>query len=229
MRLALVLCACLVVPVGALAQAPDAPASRPGHVTIAGGVIWAGGYPVGDSTAALRPNTIGTSPPPFTLFRAETSIDAAVGAEARAGIALAPSLTIEGGVALSKASMTVALSGDAEAAPTTLDAERLTQLAIDAGLVWQLPTPPIGGRLRPFVSGGGGYLRQLYDERTLVETGRIVYAGGGVRYWLRGGDGSRRAVGLRGDVRAVWRTGGVEFEDKTRVGPTMSVMLFWEL
>lgn len=229
MRLALALCACLAMPAGALGQAAADPASRPGHVTIAGGLIWAGSYPVGDSTAALRSNTTGATPPPFTLFRAETSIDAAVGAEARAGVALAPSLTIEGGFTLSKPSITVVLSDDEEAAAATLDAERLTQLTIDAGLVWQLPAPALGGRLRPFVSGGGGYLRQLYDERTLVETGRIVYAGGGVRYWLRGGDGSARAVGLRGDVRAVWRTGGVEFEDKTRVGPTMSVMLFWEL
>ena len=125
--------------------------------------------------------------------------------------------------------MTVVLSGDAEAAPATLDAERLSQLTIDAGLVWQLPRPILGQKLRPFVSGGGGYLRQLYDERTLVETGSLVYAGGGVRYWIRGGDGVHRALGLRGDVRAVWRIDGVNFEDKTRVGPTVSVMLFWEM
>lgn len=229
MSRAWILCVCLVVPAGVAAQGADAPASRPGHLTIAGGLIWAGGYPIGDSAAALRSNATGATPPPFTLFRADTSVDAATGAEVRAGVAVTPSFTIEGGFTVSRPSLTVMLSDDAEASPTTLDAERLSQLTIDAGLVWQLPRPVLGGKLRPFVSGGGGYLRQLYDEQTLVETGRIVYAGGGARYWLRGGDGSRRAVGLRGDVRAMWRTDGVNFEDKTRVGPTVSLMLFWEL
>lgn len=229
MSRAWILCACLALPAGVAAQGAGAPASRPGHVTIAGGLIWAGGYPIGDSVAALRSNATGATPPPFTLFRADTSVDAATGAEVRAGVAVTPSFTIEGGFTMSRPSLTVMLSDDAEALPTTLDAERLSQLTIDAGVVWQLPRPVLGGKLRPFVSGGGGYLRQLYDERTLVETGRIVYAGGGARYWLRGGDGSRRAVGLRGDVRAMWRTDGVNFEDKTRVGPTVSLMLFWEL
>jgi hypothetical protein len=228
-RRAWILCLCLATPVAAAAQSADTPSSRPGHVTVAGGLIWAGGYPIGDSTAALRSNATGATPPPFTLFRAETSVDSVAGAEVRAGIAITPSFTIEGGFAWSQPSLTVVLSQDVEAAAATLDAERLSQLTIDAGLVWQLPKPVLGGRLRPFVSGGGGYLRQLYEEHTLVETGRIFYAGGGVRYWLRGGDGSRRAVGLRGDVRAMWRMNGVDFEDKTRVGPTVSVMLFWEL
>jgi hypothetical protein len=73
-----------------------------------------------------------------------------------------------------------------------------------------------------------GYLRQLYDERTLVETGQVYYGGGGVRYWLRGGAGARGSLGLRGDVRATWRHDGVEFEGKTRLWPTVAVLLFWE-
>jgi hypothetical protein len=222
-------CLCLAVPAQSAAQGADTPASRPGHLTIAGGLTWLGGYPIGDSQAALRSNATGATPPPFTLFRADTSVDAAVGAEVRAGIAVTPSFTIEGGFTISRPSLTVVLSDDAEAASATLDAERLSQLTIDGGVVWQLPGPIVGRKLRPFVTAGGGYLRQLYDERTMVETGRIVYAGGGARYWLRGGDGSRRAVGLRGDVRAMWRTDGVNFEDKTRVGPTLSIMLFWEM
>ena len=86
-----------------------------------------------------------------------------------------------------------------------------------------------GPRVRPFVLAGGGYLRQLYDERTLVETGSLYYAGAGVRYWLRGGDGQRRSVGLRADGRAQWRRDGVEFEGKTRVAPVVTLHLFLEL
>ena len=78
------------------------------------------------------------------------------------------------------------------------------------------------------MTGGAGYLRQLYDERTLVETGRIYHAGGGVRVWLSGGDGQRRSLGIRSDVRATWRQDGVEFEGKTRVWPSVTAMIFWE-
>ena len=49
-----------------------------------------------------------------------------------------------------------------------------------------------GSRLAPFVAGGAGYLRQLHEDRTLAETGQIYYAGGGARYWLRGGHGTGR-------------------------------------
>jgi hypothetical protein len=108
-----------------------------------------------------------------------------------------------------------------------LEAERLAQYVIDLGVVWQLPRPVLG-RLRPFVTGGGGYLRQLYDERTLVETGQVYYLGGGVRYWLSGGDARRRSLGLRGDVRATWRLDGVDFEDQTRAWPSVSLLMFWE-
>jgi hypothetical protein len=99
---------------------------------------------------------------------------------------------------------------------------------VDVGATWQLPQPLIAGRIRPFVTGGAGYLRQLYDERTLVESGSIYYAGGGVRVWLRGGDGRKRSLGIRSDVRATWRRDGVEFEEKTRVWPAVTAMIFWE-
>ena len=95
-------------------------------------------------------------------------------------------------------------------------------------MVWHLPRRG-GARLRPFVIGGGGYLRQLHEERTLVETGQLYYFGFGARYWLRGGSGTARAFGLRGDLRANLRRGGIDFEDKNRVFPTLAVHLFLSL
>ena len=62
--------------------------------------------------------------------------------------------------------------------------------------------------------------------RALVETGRLYHAGGGLRVWLRGGDGQRRDLGLRADVRYVWRTGGVAFEEGTRRFPAASLLAF---
>lgn len=222
------LCGCLCIAGTAQAQGGrEGPSLRRHHVTLTGGVTWTGGYAIGDATAQLRGNAVGTSAPPFTLFRAESAIDGAAGVEARVGYALARHLSIEVGLAYARPGITTELSQDEEASPMAIDAERLAQYVIDVAAAWQLPRPA-AGRLRPFVAGGVGYLRQLYDERTLVETGRIYYVGGGARYWLRRGDGRQRSLGLRGDVRATFRQDGVDFEGRTRVWPAMSVMMFWE-
>lgn len=208
-------------------EAPQ-PSLRRNHVTISGGLGFAGGYPIGDDTAELRGNAVGSSAPPLTLFRAESSVDRVLGTELRVGFSLTRDLAVEFGVGYSRPGVSTELSMDAEASPVTLDAERLSQYVLDVGGTWQLPRPVIAGRVRPFISGGAGYLRQLYDERTLVETGRVFHAGGGVRAWLRGGDGRARSLGIRSDVRATWRQDGVEFDDKTRVWPTVTAMIFWE-
>lgn len=221
-------CACLLAAGTALAQgSADGPSLRRHHVTVAAGVTWMGGYDIGDATAQLRGNAAGTSAPPFTLFRAESAVDGVAGLEARVGYAVSRQLSIEVGVGYARPGITTRLSQDEEATPIAIDAERLAQYVIDVGAVWQLPRP-ISGRFRPFVAGGLGYLRQLYDERTLVETGRVYHVGGGARYWLRGGDGRQRSLGLRGDVRATFRQDGVDFEGKARAWPAVSVMMFWE-
>ena len=226
-----VLAAVVAVVIGAAPavaqQSDESPSLRRNHVTLAGGLNWAGSYPIGDATAQLRGNGLGASPPSFTYFRAESSVDAAFGGEFRFGFGLSRDISVELGVGYSAPGIRTEVSQDAEAAAVTLDAEQLDQYVIDVGATWQL-RPVIAGRARPFVSGGVGYLRQLYDHRTLVETGRIYYAGGGVRLWLRGGDGQRRSLGVRSDVRAVWRQDGVEFEEKTRVLPSVTAMIFWE-
>ena len=206
----------------------DGPSLRRHHVAFSGGLNLAGGYPIGDATAELRGNGLGGSPPPFTLFRAESSVEAVAGGEFRVGFGLSRNVAVEVGVGYSSPGIRTALSEDAEADAITIDAEQLAQYVIDVGATWQLSRPVIAGRVRPFVTGGAGYLRQLYDERTLVETGRIYYVGGGVRAWLRGGDGQRRSLGIRSDVRATWRQDGVEFEEKTRLWPSVTAMIFWE-
>jgi hypothetical protein len=219
----------LVADARAFAQGtPDAPSLRAHHVTVSGGLVWTGGYAIGSSDAELRGNGLGTSAQPFTLFRSDSSIDAVVGVDARVGFALTPGLTIEGGMSFQRPGITTELSEDGEAAPVTLDAERIAQYLFDAAVTWQIPGARIGSRIRPFVIAGGGYLRQLYDERTLVETGSVYYGGAGVRYWLRGGDGQSRSIGLRADGRAMWRLNGVNFDERTRVAPMGTVHLFVE-
>jgi hypothetical protein len=213
----------------AQAQAADVtPSPRAHRVTVTGGLIWSGGYDIGDATAALRGNAVGASAPPFTLFTAQTSVDPAAGVEARVGFAVTRDLAVETGFSYQQPGLTTQLASDAEIPAVSLDAERLAQYVVDVAAVWQLPRLRLGARMRPFVIAGGGYLRQLYEERTLVETGSLYFAGGGVRYWLRGGDGVRRGVGLRTDARAQWRRDGVEFEGKTRLTPAVTAHVFVE-
>jgi opacity protein-like surface antigen len=206
----------------------ETPSLRAHRVTLSGGVLWTGGYEIGDATATLRGNGLGANPPPFTLFESSSSMDGTIGVETRIGFSLTRTLAIEGGFAYQRPGLTTSLSGDAEAVATSIDAEQLAQYVVDVGAVWQVPGVTFGSRIRPFVMAGGGYLRQLFDERTLVETGSVYYGGGGVRYWLRGGDGSGRSMGLRADVRLQWRNGGVDFEDRTRMMPVVAASVFYE-
>jgi hypothetical protein len=212
----------------AVASAQDAPALPTHRVVLEGGVVWSGGYDIGDLNAQLRGNGTGATPPPVTWFTASSEVGSAVSATARLGFTLSPSLMLEGGVVFGMPRIATSIRGDAEAAQQQLDGEQLQEYVFDGALLWQLPTR-MGSRARAFVIGGAGYMRQLHEERTLVETGQVYYTGVGARYWLRGGSGTARSMGLRGDVRANWRSGGIDFEDKTRVYPTLAVHFFLSL
>jgi hypothetical protein len=212
----------LAVPVRA--QAADAPTLRTHRVTASGGLTWSGGYPAGDATAILRTNSIGI-PAPFTLFAASSDVESAAGAEGRVGFTLTPSFAIEGGVAFAQPRISVSISGDPETLAQVLAGEQVQQYVFDGGVVWQAPIR-LGPRMRPFLTGGAGYVRQLHEERTLVESGTIIYAGTGIRYWLAGGNGRSRSFGLRGDVRLNVRRGGIDFENKTRTYPTAGIGIF---
>lgn len=222
-----VMAVAIVAAASGSASAQDiAPALRAHRLTVSGGVQWAGGYPIGDSTATIRRNSAGSTPPPFTLFEAESSFGSVTGVEARVGITLTGALTLELGGAYSQPRISLAISGDPEAAAQTIAGERISQYVIDLGVVWQLPRIRIGPRGRPYLTAGGGYLRQLYPDRTRGESGQLYHLGGGLRYWLRGGDGTGRDLGLRADVRAYLRHAGIELEGQSRIYPAATLSLF---
>ena len=82
-------------------------------------------------------------------------------------------------------------------------------------------------RLETFVLGGGGYLRQLHEAATLVETGRYYDVGGGVS-WLftAGGHFHTTGAGVRLDARAVVRSQGVAFDGGSNTSPAAGASLF---
>lgn len=212
------------VSASARAQSSDRPSLREGKLVVSGGTSWSGSYSIGDSSARLRANATG-QPGPFTLFTTSSSIEPLASLEGSVGYAVSRSLLVEARGSFSRPNIAVAISQDPEAPPQSIDGEKLHQVIVAGGVVWQLPYS-LGSRVAPFVTTGAGLSRQLHEERTLVESGLIFYVGAGARYFIRGGDRTGRSVGMRGDVRATWRSPGIDFEDKTRLFPTISISLF---
>ena len=213
-----------------LANAQDEPSLRPHQFTIAAGAVWSGPYNIGDATAELRGNGIGSLPPVFTLFTAKSRITSAISPELRVGYAITRTTALEFSFAYTLPHVSVAISGDPEAPAQQLPGEQLQQFLIGGAATWQVPLPAgvrerIGNRLAPFVLGGATFLRQLHEDRTLGETGQVYYAGGGARYFLSR-TGSGRAYGLRADGRVNFRRNGIDFEDKMRLYPTVSLAAF---
>jgi hypothetical protein len=220
----------LLVPVlahSASAQSAEQPSLRAHRATVVAGVTWSGSYPIGSRNAILRSSAVGANPPPFTLFSSASTVDSIAGLEGRVGFTFTRNLAVEFGGAFARPKVRTEISADPEAASQALEGEELEQYLFDAGAVWQLPFR-LGRRMRPFVAGGFGYLRQLHQDRTLVEQGRIYYAAAGLRYWMRGGEGVKRSLGLRADARATWRKDGIDFENRTRRFPTVTLGAFVE-
>lgn len=211
----------------AAAGAQSAPAEKTYRWSVAGGPVWTGSYPIGDATADLRQNAPGTPPPSVPLFRATSTFDAAPGIEGRFGFALTPRVTVEAGGRYSSPALRVDISQDLEGDAVSFEGETIAQYVIDVSVLVELPVLGAHARLRPFAIGGAGYLRQLHEDRVLVETGQLYHAGGGARLFFRGHEGDRRPLGLRADVQAAFRRDGIEFEGKMRVMPTASVLLFF--
>jgi len=221
--LTLAVLAALLMPMAAFAQ--EAPALRAHHFTLGGGVVWSGGYDIGDSTAQLRGNAPGPEAPPFTLFTSDSRITPATSPELRVGFAVSRLLALEFGVTVSQPHVEVAIARDAESQSQQLTGEKLEQYLFGGNVTWQLPIKSVR-RLAPFASGGVAFLRQLHEDRTLAETGQIYHAGGGVRYFLKGGHGVDRAFGLRGEARVNLRRNGIDFDNTMRIYPTLSLSVF---
>jgi hypothetical protein len=224
MRGAILAALLIVYPAVAHAQADD-PSFRPRHLTVSAGGAFAASYPVGDTTANLRRNSAGT-PPPFSLLRAESRVEATWAADLRIGVALTPALELEVGGSYATPQLAVTISQDDELGESAFASERIEQYAVDVSGVYLIPNLTVASRLRPYVIGGGGYLRQLHEGRFKVETGSTLHVGGGLRYWWRGGRATQRSLGARAEVRYVRRNGGIDFEEQGRGFARVSLLGF---
>jgi hypothetical protein len=137
------------------------------------------------------------------------------------GIYLGRRVSVEAAFQYSRPILRASVTSDFEAAPDTDADEKLTTYVVGGSLLYHFGT----GRLVPFVSGGGGYLRQLHEENSDLLTGSEIHAGGGVKYWL--GTGTHR-FGLRVDAQASARSKSVAFEQKRRILPSVAAGLTFQ-
>lgn len=166
-------------------------------MAIGGGVF--GGVHLGSTDANLRANS--QQPTPYRIFVADATISRAPVFDLRVGYAVSRRIGVEARFGLHHPELRAALSSDAEGAAPVTTGERLDRYAVDGGVTFALDTLRVA-RLVPFVAAGGGYARQLHEGQTVVDEGRIYYAGGGVKCWLMTRDrGLFKSFGVRGDVR----------------------------
>jgi hypothetical protein len=181
-RRAFVVCALLAVAPAAFAQ-PRLPRVEVG---VGGGIM--GGLSLGERDATLT--STGTTSSPIRLFSTETSLGPAAVLDIRLGYQLTRRLMVEGLLSVGRPTLTTSLANDVENAPAVEATTSLTEYVVTGGAAWRLSMNP-RRRWVPFVSGGGGVARHVYEGRALIESGVDVYAGGGILHALSARTGLR--------------------------------------
>jgi hypothetical protein len=199
--------ACLVFVGASIASAQPArrgPFPGRGSVELSGGGAWTQGFDMASRTADLSRATPGDR---FELFATESRLDPAAGAFVRLGTYLTRSVSVEGGVRYSRPTLAIRLFGDAESAPDEEATAVLSQYIIEGAVLWHARRAAFArGRGAPFLSVGGGQIRELHEGQELVEIGRQFHVSGGIIYRSSLG---RRSAGLRGEAGIALREGGV--------------------
>jgi hypothetical protein len=197
---------------------------------MAGGGIWVGKTSLGAVDANATTSDGGT----FRLFATSSELQSMPALEGRAGVRLGPIVSAEGVVSYGPSEVRTDVRFDVEGAPDVTATEPVRQFALEAIVVTEIAGWRVGSRTTPFVSGGVGYIRQVHEEGTLVEEGTIYRAGGGVNYVLRAPRSAgvqpttgRGTIGIRADIRAVVRTGGLALTPDASVAPAFGASLFF--
>jgi hypothetical protein len=200
-----------------LAMLVSLPSAAAAQVYAGGSLTWTSGYDAGDLSAFETPNS-STGAPPLTLFTTSSKMGSAAGVEAQLGFYLSRRVSVEGHFRVSRPMLETRVDDDYENADPTTAEETVTSYLAGGTVLYHF------GRsaLVPFVSGGGGYLRELHADNAAVLTGAEIHAGGGLHYWLGKG---RHRLGLRLDAQVSSRSKSIGFEDKRRVLPVVGAGL----
>lgn len=202
----MVFVACHLVAAPAAAQNTAPPVGRL-EVSVGAGFLT--GAALGQQPANER----AASGSPYRLFDTDTNLSSSLFFNLRLGVALTPRLSVEGSASIGQPELRTSISGDVEGAEPLTAVEQMDQYTFDGGIVYNL-TPRKSTGLVPFVSAGAGYQRQRHEGETLIEGGGLFYAGAGVSHWLAvRTQGAVKALGVRGDARLYFLSGGITPED----------------
>jgi hypothetical protein len=218
MRRAGIVAAVLVAVLGVDSASARAQSTDPaGSIDLAIGPLWMGRTTL--ATGDARETTSGGDP--FRLFASSTTLAAMTAGEVRLGVPLGRRLEVFGDGSFGKRQLRITARDDFENAAAITAAERIEQFTVTGGVMWFVSR----SRVAPFVAAEAGILRELHEERTLVETGRIYLAGGGADILFAARTGGRRAFGARVDARAMLRSKGFLL-DSSRVAPAVGISVF---
>ncbi|HYM23092.1 MAG TPA: outer membrane beta-barrel protein [Vicinamibacterales bacterium] len=201
-----------------------AEAAEQGRFEIGIGPLWMGSASFG-ARPADETNAAGQAVP---LFVTATTLDAATGVEGRFGLRLTERFDVEATGSYAGPHLVAKVTSDSEAGlgPFTSD-EWVQQFTVGAALVWKLPPLRRRPRWMPFVAGGAQYVRQVHEGGTLLESGQLYEAGAGIKYELGSRSGARlKAIGVRGEGRAVVRAAGVNVDGRAHLSPALAASLY---
>jgi len=196
----------------------------PGRVELSGGAVWFGTSAIGSRDATLTASGGGG----FRLFSTASQLESATGVHVRLGRRVTRVVEAEASGSYVSRLLTSRIANDAENAAPAAASETTRQFTMEGGALVRLTRWPIGSRVFPFVTAGGGYLRQLHEGGTLAQSGSLVYVGGGARIPLvsRGARQRLKQVGVRADLRALVRSGSVTLDGQSHISPALAVSLF---
>jgi hypothetical protein len=192
-----------------------------GEIEIGVGVRRSGALALGSADANETTSSGGS----FRLFRSESRLEEINAVEARIGIRLTPAVQIEATGSYGESDLVVRLSSDVEGIPDVSASEAIQRFTVEGALT--LDVIGQSRRARPFVAIGGGYVRDVHDGQTLVESGAIGYMGGGLNLTLRSSPAAAmKAAGVRLDGRVVFGWRGVGFDDDAHTTYAVGASMF---
>lgn len=192
------------------------------RVEVSGGFRWIGSLDL--ASVPANETTLGGGS--RALFDSTTTLDQSYGGTVSVGVRLSQLIRVEGAFVFSPTQLSTRITDDTEGVPDTTITSPVTQILVEGGVLAQ----PGRWRTRhvwPFATAGLGYLRQLNDGRTLVETGGSYYVGGGL-YYVRTSarPGRVKATGVRADLRALVFHDGVASDSDWRPAPAITATFF---
>ena len=154
---------------GASPAVAQSDGASPGRVDVAVGTLWVGSQHLGDQAA----NETTASGGQLALFTTSSDLASRAGVEGRVGVKLWPSLEVEASGTYASPEIRTQVSADFEGAAPITVTERIQQYTIAGGLVWY-PVPRSASPIAPFVTAGGGYLRQLHEAARWRDGGSSI-------------------------------------------------------